>query len=539
MGGDPLAGGPPVTNGQWRRRTGPIIDPRDPLGTGDLPSSRPSASARTSPAPQRLGTPASPALPGGPPPVGGAAGLGAAAGAPQGQPAQAPGHGPGRRAHRHGQHEPAGRGARNAPGVAAAAGPPRGVAPSAMPPNGTMPPNGAVPPNLAVPPNGAMPPNGGGAYGVAPSAAPVYDVVPFDAAPVYDVVPFDAAPGGTARADPRGRLRDAEQGVSPPAPVEMTSVLSRAVGGGRAGRDVAADPIRPAGADQVAEPRPRRVDSPPTDLLDPVRPAEAAPVPPTQTGRRGRHAGRLDQAGPALADLLEPATPTDTDAPSPAAASGPGGTRRRFATEDLSDLRDEIGSARPSTGRAGAHEDPNDRLAWFRHGWLGPLAVAVTLALVALGLYVLVSGRGGGGRGGSEVAATTPAAPVGTNPDAKTGKALVDGTYTCQTGPTTAATATSGATTAPAGTGATTATTSVLIVPTTTGTYTWNGQSGSYAIATPNYDDPSNIIASVSFSSGPLQGDTATSIAGWPKGGGRVTATVMLTKGNSMFCKLN
>jgi hypothetical protein len=238
-----------------------------------------------------------------------------------------------------------------------------------------------------------------------------------------------------------------------------------------------------------------------------------------------------------LADLLEPAIPADTQEPSAAPNAGPTNTRRRFATEDLSDLHDDGASRQASTARRGNHGDASDRLTWFRHGWLGPLAVAVTLALVALGLYVLVSGRGGGGGSGGGSSggsgATTPPSPAGTNPDAKVGKALVDGTYICQAGPPASASATAGATAVAAGT------TSVLLVPATTGTYTWNGQSGAYAIATPNYDDASNIIASVSFSSGPLQGDIATSIAGWPKGGGRVTATMTLTKGNTMFCKLN
>jgi hypothetical protein len=175
-------------------------------------------------------------------------------------------------------------------------------------------------------------------------------------------------------------------------------------------------------------------------------------------------------------------------------------------------------------------------MAWFRHGWLGPLTVAVTLALVALGVYVLVTGRGAGGGSGSDIVTSAPAAPAGTNPDAKVGKALVDGTYSCLAGP---AGAPAAGAAAPATASAPINATSVLIIPATSGTYTWHGQSGHYAIATPNYDDASNIIASVSFTSGPLQGDIATSIAGWPKGGGRVTATVTLTNGNSMFCKLN
>ncbi|WP_041259760.1 hypothetical protein [Pseudofrankia inefficax] len=550
----PPGGGEPGANGQWRRRTGsPIIDPRDPLGTGDLPSSRPITSSRTGPPPQRPGAPASPSLPaaqsplagtGGQQPAASGAGLASAPVGQPGRPAEPRVQGPGRRSRRHGQPGPAARDSQHTAGDAVH--------------NGASAQNGAA-----------------AAYG-----EPGRGAAPFGAAPGNHV---GAVPGATAG---RGRRGGAEHVGAPPAPVEMTSVLSRAIGGGRAGRDVTADPSRPPGpAEQSAETRARHADAPATDLLDPVRPGVGGPATTGQPGRTGprRHTAGRSGTGPGpdqgrdetrrnggppdarggasgptggyrggpgerpddarpvrdeLADLLEPAIPADAHEPAATASKvGPTGTRRRFATEDLSDLHDEMASRQAPTARRGAHGDAADRLTWFRHGWLGPLAVAVTLALVALGLYVLVSGRGGGGRGGGSVVATTPPSPAGTNPDAKVGKALVDGTYICQAGPSASVSATAGATT-----GATTVaagTTSVLLVPATTGTYTWNGQSGAYVIATPNYDDPSNIIASVSFSSGPLQGDTATSIAGWPKGGGRVTATVTLTKGNSMFCKLN
>jgi hypothetical protein len=241
-----------------------------------------------------------------------------------------------------------------------------------------------------------------------------------------------------------------------------------------------------------------------------------------------------EPARPDLAGLLEPGDSEDYSE-APPAWRKPSGTGRRFAADDL--LRQDDGApARraPAAGGPGTRigAGSNDRLAWFRHGWLGPLAVAVTLALVALGLYVLLAGRGGGGVTASEAVATSPAAPVGTNPDAKVGKALVDGTYSCQAGPA------AGSSAAPAASMAS-GSTSVLVVPATTGTYTWNGQSGTYTIAAPTYDDPSNIIASVTFSSGPLQGGGATSIAGWPRGGGRPTATLTMTRGNSLFCKLN
>ncbi|MDT3438497.1 MULTISPECIES: hypothetical protein [unclassified Pseudofrankia] len=233
----------------------------------------------------------------------------------------------------------------------------------------------------------------------------------------------------------------------------------------------------------------------------------------------------------------------------------PGGSGRRFAADGIEDAL-ELGEAedeRPPTSRRGPAADgdaaADDRLAWFRHGWLGPLAVAVIVALVSLGIYVLVMGRGGGGRSGaSDTAASATLSPAGTNPDARVGKALADGTYSCVAGaapaaPSASTAASTGTTPAAAGPSAAAgpapgAHAGVLVVPTTNGKYQWNGQQGDYTIATPTFDDASNVIAAVAFTSGPLQGQVGNSIAVWPVGG-RAQATVYVTKGGNMSCALN
>ncbi|ONH32121.1 hypothetical protein [Pseudofrankia asymbiotica] len=228
-----------------------------------------------------------------------------------------------------------------------------------------------------------------------------------------------------------------------------------------------------------------------------------------------------------------------------------GGSGRRFAAAGVEDALElgEDEAERPPTSRRGPAADgdaaADDRLAWFRHGWLGPLAVAVVVALVSLGIYVLVVGRGGGGHSGaSDTAATAILSPVGTNPDAKVGKAMADGTYNCIAGAAPAApSASTGTTPGAAGPSAAAgpapgAHAGVLIVPPTNGKYQWNGQQGDYTIATPTFDDASNVIAAVAFTSGPLQGQVGNSIAVWPAGG-RAQATMQVTKGGNMSCALN
>lgn len=243
---------------------------------------------------------------------------------------------------------------------------------------------------------------------------------------------------------------------------------------------------------------------------------------------------------------LDPLTgPRDAQ---PARSSAPaGGAGRRFGADGFAGALEQDDDGAPPGPRAPAARggSADDRLAWFRHGWLGPLTVAVVVALVSLGVYVLAVGRGGGHAGGQDAAAKATLAPAGTNPDAKGGKSLVDGTYTCVAGAgpaTSSAGATASTSAAPAASGpaqpAPGARTGTLVIPATSGKYQWQGQQGDYTIATPKFDDASNVIAAVAFTSGPLQGQVGNSIAVWPAGG-RVQATVYVTKGGNMSCALN
>jgi integrin beta 3 len=143
-----------------------------------------------------------------------------------------------------------------------------------------------------------------------------------------------------------------------------------------------------------------------------------------------------------------------------------------------------------------------DRLAWLRQGWIGPLAVALVVALLAVGGYVLL--RGGGGNGGGTAAPSSTAdsslAPALTNPDALAGKAMIDGSWQCRL--VTAADPIS--LSQEVGT---------LVVARTAGSYTWNGVAGQYTITPVAGNDGGNVIGDVRFTSGPLKDLDAVHIA--------------------------
>ncbi|MBL7512577.1 hypothetical protein [Frankia nepalensis] len=508
--------GPWPPAGGHRHGTGmPVIDPRDPLGTGDLPGladqDRRNRSGGNPGAPDRPAI--GPAMPADTParPGGGAplpadpAGGRPFPGGPADAVVPAAGDSPGRGAPRRGRHLDS---------TAAGSGPrPAQDAP------GTQ-----------------SPPRGGTPEGIAARA-----LAAAEAAGHRRQTGSKMPPGQTGPKMPPTGERPAVG--ERPGPVEMTSVLSR-TGASRPRRGTARD----VPADR------RRTPNPMTDslMLQAVAP-EKAPADP-----KGPSRAEPDQSGPRTGQRRRARSATG---PRPATGSGQGGRRdweaeldpltgsgavqdgraagtgRRFGAEDLEDAlepdagesprRDQARASAPAGGTRGAAAD---RLAWFHQGWLGPLTIAVFLALVGLGLYVLIAGRGGEGHSGSgDLLPTMSAAPVATNPDAKAGKALADGTYACRAGATPAA----GASGAPAAAGSP----GVLFVPPTTGKYVWNGEQGDYAIATPNFNN-ANVIASVAFTSGPLKDQVATSIATWPSAGGRVTATLNFTKGNSMYCDL-
>jgi hypothetical protein len=232
------------------------------------------------------------------------------------------------------------------------------------------------------------------------------------------------------------------------------------------------------------------------------------------------------RARPAGEDLLEVAATgarvrrsADGDK---ASAERTGAGARRFNTEDLDEA---VGAG---SGTAGGLAD---RLAWFRHGWLGPLAIALTVSLLAVGMYVMLTGGSDAGSTGGSGPGTLPVSTSSatTNPDALAGKALVDGTYDCVKP---AATGGTGAVSEPLS--------DVFIVPPTQGRYSWNGQEGDYTMASPSYDRTVNIIAAVTFTSGPLKDSTANSITYADKSAnGEAEATLQFTRGAQLFCTVN
>jgi hypothetical protein len=245
------------------------------------------------------------------------------------------------------------------------------------------------------------------------------------------------------------------------------------------------------------------------------------------------------------------------DGPDPAPRGRPAGGWR-FANEEFDEVpapagpdssagRRERASA-PTTGataaRRGGKKTAALPLAWLHHSWVGPLVIAAVLGLLGTGIYVLVAGRGGTGHG-SAAGASASAAPVGTNAAARTGQALVDGTYTCLATAQGAATSAAGATTTATASGSanggtsTVAADGVLVIPPQGGLYQYNGQIGEYTMSHTDFSDPTNIIGSVSFTTGPLQGQAASSIADFPASGGRPQATLSVTTSARMQCQLN
>jgi integrin beta 3 len=166
-----------------------------------------------------------------------------------------------------------------------------------------------------------------------------------------------------------------------------------------------------------------------------------------------------------------------------------------------------------------------DRLGWLRHGWIGPLVIALVLSLLAVGVYAVLSrGKGGGSPSVSPTpsVSTTPT-PKTTNPDALTGAALVDGTYDCwHMNPRAKEN------------------NAVLVVPRSRGSYLWNGQSGQYTVMRqPWGDNPGTVVTTVTFTTGPLGRLTARGVATVGAGIGGKARFVLLFNGVDRYCTVN
>lgn len=174
---------------------------------------------------------------------------------------------------------------------------------------------------------------------------------------------------------------------------------------------------------------------------------------------------------------------------------------------------------------------PQDRLAWLRQGWIGPLAVALVVSLLAVGGYVVLRGdQNGATPTATADSSTAPVIP--TNPDALVGKAMIDGAWQCRL--VTAMAPELKLSSEVVGT---------LVVERTAGGYQWAGQAGQYTITAVSGNDGANVIGDVRFTSGPLKDLTATHIAK-PGGGirGKAQGTLDLKASGSAphrFCGVN
>ncbi|MCK9896566.1 hypothetical protein [Frankia sp. AgB32] len=353
-----------------------------------------------------------------------------------------------------------------------------------------------------------------------------------------------SGPGEAAGASPRpGRAAGGAPDRRPETPAEMTSLVSRRAGG-RGGAlappgdgDSGWQPsrsVRRTGARSVPADR-RRTPNPVTDTnsLQPVASTsgdrEATGGPEERGAETGERRRRTGARGSATGSGGRRATGARTGE-----VTGSHAVPRRRA-----DHRHAASSAllEPTDRSAGPLDDEDeplsaDGLAWLRQGWIGPLAVALVVALLGVGGFVLLRGHDGGGAApAATTAADVSANAVATNPDALAGKAMIDGSWQCRlvtaTNPLKLSTDVVG----------------VLVVARTDGAYTWQGSAGQYTITAVAGNDGGNVIGDVKFTSGPLKDLTGTHIAK-PGGGirGRAQGTLELKASGAAqhrFCGVN
>lgn len=154
---------------------------------------------------------------------------------------------------------------------------------------------------------------------------------------------------------------------------------------------------------------------------------------------------------------------------------------------------------------------PQDRLAWLRHGWIGPLGIALVVSLLVVGLYTVLVG--GGGEKSPQGAETTTnpssAAQVATSQEAIAGKAMVNGTWRCRLQNESATNGDMLGDVLP----------DVLVVPAAGLTYTWNDTPGTYTISPSEGDRSGSKISRVEFTGGPLAGVSADHLLSEMNGG--------------------
>ncbi|ONH36158.1 hypothetical protein [Protofrankia sp. BMG5.30] len=274
---------------------------------------------------------------------------------------------------------------------------------------------------------------------------------------------------------------------------------------------------------------------------------------------------KVGRPGTAAARVSSPdGASTDTGARGPEQRSTASGAAKRPAVrlssqpdsrrggpdpgDDIDDVDDDVddidddGSGGPGSGL----------LARYRHGWTGPLIVAVLVSLVAVGLYALLSGGaedlpvgapedpvdpGVTAAASSAGGAPTPAT---SNPDAAAGRALVDGTYRCYRTADGDQPADGAASADNRNSQASAALPNKLVVPRESGSYRWDDQQGTYSITKNSLSTDTVIFTDVQFADGPLKDIKALFINRVGAGdAGKDGGFLTFKDGSNRWCAIN
>ncbi|SBW28528.1 hypothetical protein FDG2_5729 [Candidatus Protofrankia californiensis] len=175
-------------------------------------------------------------------------------------------------------------------------------------------------------------------------------------------------------------------------------------------------------------------------------------------------------------------------------------------------------------------------LASHRRGWVGPLVVAALVSLVAIGLYVLLSGGEDAPPAAQEkpvtpISPTSPAVgsatPATSNPDAATGLALVDGTYRCYRAD-------------GADLRLLAALPNKFVVARASGSYLWDDQQGTYSITKNSLSTDTVIFTDIQFTGGPLKDVKALFVDRVRDGdAGKDAGFLTFKDGSNRWCAIN
>ncbi len=213
----------------------------------------------------------------------------------------------------------------------------------------------------------------------------------------------------------------------------------------------------------------------------------------------------------------------------------PGATGRTgFDADQIDDVDYDLDADFEADGdEENDHGDyPSGFFARYRHGWVGPLIVAVVVSLIAIGAYVMLIG----GNGHSDTAPTSGTAtsrpggsltPTTSNPDAAAGQALIDGAYRCYQADS-------------ADLKPLTAVADKLVVPMGRGVYIWNAQQGTYTITRNSLSTDTQIFADVQFTGGPLKDVKALFFDRVRQGdAGKDVGALTFEDGTNRWCAIN